>query len=254
MDQQSGSGADAWFEIERSFERMRAALRAESRHERDIVRLDLDGLEASARQVLLGERDISVPALANLFANLEKVKEEARNLYGARKLILTELAVVEGGVRSWDVQEKLVRPASQGPNARETAIDNRHKYFLSYSHDDSAIADHFESLLRRRARAVVRDETDLKAGGDLNDEISGAIKKADTVISLWSRGYRSSSWCRGELSYCRDLVDKGSVKLRLVMIEVDGTEIPPRFANVLRLSGEDRARRELAVAKLVDEE
>ena len=243
-------------DLDALFGRMRAALRAESKHEGDIVRLDVDGLEEVVRQVQLAGGRPSSTTIDSLFRRLNDVRAEAGRLYGARDLMLAELTNLETLLRALLSAEKPTLAASRSriQDKSGTKRGKAHSYFLSYSQKDAAQTDHFESLLRRKARLVLRDEADFEAGSDVNDLISTKIREAGTFVALWSANYKRSSWCLGELSFSADLIDGGEARLRLVLIELDDQAVPPRFSNILRLSGRDRTQRELAIVKLVAEE
>lgn len=254
---QKDEKTDFTIECSRVFDRMRVALRAESKHERDIVRIDLDSLEESINQSSESDPGHSIAAFDTLLSRLRFLRQEVQRLYVAREPILAELSGLEKLLFNRFVPVegiKSVTVTSVRSSEIQTKGDKMYKYFLSYSRSNAAEADHLESLLHRQARTVLRDEVHFEAGRDLNEAAAERIRSANTFVALWSKEYKRSSWCLGELSYFRDLADRSTVALRLVLVELDDEDILPRFANVLRLPGGDRVRRELAVAKMVAEE
>lgn len=76
-------------------------------------------------------------------------------------------------------------------------------YFLSYAHEDMAVADHLEVLLRRDGRLVLRDETFMESGCLVNSKIENQIRCSDTFISIYSENYAKSDFCLGELARAR---------------------------------------------------
>ena len=129
-----------------------------------------------------------------------------------------------------------------------------HSYFISYSWKDCHIADHVETLLRREKRPVLRDETDLQAGGRISNKLQALIEDCDTFIILWSNNSKESSWCPQELEYAQNLnISKGKPE-RVVMLVLDDSTIPLRQIDNLSDSGNNRTERELAVFKLVKNE
>lgn len=80
------------------------------------------------------------------------------------------------------------------------------------------------------------------------------IQQADTFVALWNEHYAQSTWCPNELEYARNRQAKGQKPSRIVLIALDETDVPIRFIDTLRLNGQDRAQRELAIQRLIKEE
>jgi hypothetical protein len=55
-----------------------------------------------------------------------------------------------------------------------------------------------ELLLRRENRKVLRDETEIPLGAELDSRIQNLIASCDTFVALMSNSYRGSSWCMAE--------------------------------------------------------
>ncbi len=129
-----------------------------------------------------------------------------------------------------------------------------HTYFLSYSRENSDAADHLELALSRQQRSVLRDETHIAAGGCVSTSVEQMIQQADTFVALWNMNYAQSDWCPNELVYARTRQANGQKPSRIVLIALDQTEVPIRFIDTLRLNGQVRGQRELAVQRLVQQE
>jgi hypothetical protein len=80
------------------------------------------------------------------------------------------------------------------------------------------------------------------------------IQQADTFVALWNEQYAQSTWCPNELEYARNRQAKGQKPSRIVLLTLDETDVPIRFIDNLRLSGQDRGQRELAIHRLLKEE
>jgi len=138
--------------------------------------------------------------------------------------------------------------------ARKDSTTEPHSYFISYTWSESEAADHVEVLLRRQERQVNRDENIFRAGADLSDVVKSLINESDTFIGVWSEKYRHSTWCPSELEYALNRQSRGEKPTRVVLVAIDQAEPPIRFVGKLRLSGDDRMKRELSIRKLIEEE
>ena len=129
-----------------------------------------------------------------------------------------------------------------------------HSYFISYSWKDCSAADHLEILLRREKRPVLRDETDLQAGGRISVTVQALIEECDTFVGLWSENSESSSWCPQELEYAQNLHDSAGKPRRIVLLRLDDAKLPLRQSDNLYDLGQERRDRELAILKLIRSE
>jgi hypothetical protein len=103
----------------------------------------------------------------------------------------------------------------------------QHLYFLSYSWNDSAAADHLETLLWRNGRRVFRDENNLRTGDTMSSVIETLIKQCDTFVAVWGESYHKSTWCPGELQRAIDLKATSGRPTRIVdhaLIEIGGVD------------------------------
>jgi hypothetical protein len=81
--------------------------------------------------------------------------------------------------------------------------------FLSYSHAQKwpewveahflPIIEHWLSAELGRDVVIFRDRRNVEAGQQWAQEIEGALASSRTMISLWSKSYFQSEWCRHEL-------------------------------------------------------
>jgi TIR domain len=127
-------------------------------------------------------------------------------------------------------------------------------YFISYSWDQSAAADHVEALLQRRGRNVLRDEGRVEAGAVIADEVEASIAECDVFLILNSKGWSESRWCRSEHQYALELRARGRHAPKVVVLELEDAK-PPFLENAgLRLKGQTRDNRSESIAKLISTE
>ena len=100
--------------------------------------------------------------------------------------------------RIWNLEENLDFPRISTNSAHLQLLDQTqpaHKYLISYHQESNYhLADHAEVLLGRNGRLVLRDETLIPLGSDIEkgDEIGKAISDCDTFILIWSQGASTS--------------------------------------------------------------
>ncbi len=82
----------------------------------------------------------------------------------------------------------------------------RHPYrmFISYSHDDRALADKLEAHLRKCGVIPVRD-TSITAGARFSDEIKRKISFSHVFVALLTRCSKLRPWVHQELAYALGL-------------------------------------------------
>jgi len=79
------------------------------------------------------------------------------------------------------------------------------RIFISYTHEDGAIASAFEGLLILALGPAVhafRDETSISYGGDIKREIVEELERADVLVALIADGQPASplSWVGYEVA------------------------------------------------------
>ena len=93
-----------------------------------------------------------------------------------------------------------------------------HTYFLSYSKENKLECDQIELLLRRENRKVLRDESDIPLGSQLDSRIRNLIASCDTFVALLSNSYRGSPWCMAEFECAHSL---SSIRKVIVLVGSD---------------------------------
>ena len=130
----------------------------------------------------------------------------------------------------------------------------KNAYFLSYAHEDDAIADHAELVLRREDRIVFRDEARLRLGQIFEAEIRSELARSDTYVGLWSRHFSESDWCRRELDWALELNQNRLRPRRVCLVLVDETPLPEELRRILHAHGAERSARFAAFHRILREE
>jgi hypothetical protein len=200
---------------------------------------------------IAADRQMPVIAVASFGGSSEELYERLKYLYKERIGTSDTLRPL---TKSWhsEFAEEIIMFAEALYKAR--AKQKPHLYFLSYSWNDSSIADHVEALLRRSNRNVLRDEDNVRSGGSLSKAIEALIDQADTFVALWSEAYAKSTWCPNELEYALNRHAGNLKPSRIVLFTLDNTLPPIRFTDTLRPPGSDRTQRQLAIVNLLKDE
>ena len=130
---------------------------------------------------------------------------------------------------------------------REARLRTRYYAFLSYSHKDKELADwlHRElerfrvpsalagkltanGVVPRRLTPIFRDEQDLSAGGDLAQEIKGALAASQFLVVLCSPTAAKSRWTNQEIESFKRTRPEGCVLAAVVAGEPFASDIPGR--------------------------
>ena len=192
---------------------------------------------------------LAIPAFggssAELFDRLKFLYRSASKERPEDLAVLHSVWLPESGEKILDLAEAL---------ATQSTKPQHHSYFISYTWNESALADHIEVLLQRNQRIVNRDESIFRAGVDLSDVVKSLIQQSDTFIALWSERFKSSTWCPQELEYALNRQSKGLKPERVILLSLDDTEAPIRFTGKLHLPGDSREKRDLSMRRLIEEE
>jgi len=129
-----------------------------------------------------------------------------------------------------------------------------HSYFVSYSHEQLAAADHFELLLTRVGRVFRRDEKDLVPGKSIKKQLQLQIAHVDTFLALWSAEAAKSEWCDWECAIARKLMKTAGRPKRIVFVRLDDTRVPAAFKKNLHIDATTRSDVVAAKQKLLDTE
>lgn len=166
--------------------------------------------------------------------HLERHRYELRDMLGSG---FDELSGPREPTSYRVLLEGLVDRASIGGHR-----DEDRNFFISYARERPAEADLVEMTLRRRNRAVYRDEHAFEPGSGLLAAIAEGIHAVDVFLALWCREYACSPWCNDELEAALDRAAHGA--LRVVILDLDGTRIVPRRARGL-IAHPSRSRPEI---------
>ena len=105
----------------------------------------------------------------------------------------------------------------------------RTKVFLSYAHEDRAVAEHIAESLRARSLEVWFDQWELAAGDSISHKIRQTLEASDFLVVLLSPGSVRSKWFQFEVSVAleRELQDRAVTVLPVL---IEDCEIPPALA------------------------
>jgi hypothetical protein len=124
----------------------------------------------------------------------------------------------------------------------------RYDVFLSYSrsgHWETFVDEVFEPMLTHwlgeelgRTPAIFKDRARLSIGQSWPDTLESALRSSRVMITLWSRQYFASEWCRHELSFMlarASLFKRRGVSDRIILPTIvhDGKRFPT-FLSVLQ--------------------
>lgn len=112
------------------------------------------------------------------------------------------------------------RKLEQGEEAK-LSLPKDHSYFLSYSRENKRECDQIELLLRRFKREVLRDETHIPPGAELNECIRAKISRSQTFLALFSHSYRGSNWCQQEIEYALPTIKARNGRLVALLVGSD---------------------------------
>ncbi len=87
----------------------------------------------------------------------------------------------------------LIRPFRVVP-VRVRAPGSKKRVFISYSHDDAAMAGRLRDVLGRNNFDVIMDVDSMAAGQRIQEFIERSIQDADLVVSIVSNGSPLSAW------------------------------------------------------------
>jgi len=100
-----------------------------------------------------------------------------------------------------------------GPAGREKSAAGRKKIFISYSHDDAAVARKLSDHLKRNKLEVIIDLDSMAAGQRIEEFIEQSIREAETVVSIVSASSLLSAWVAMETINCFNRQDSNEHKL-----------------------------------------
>ena len=128
----------------------------------------------------------------------------------------------------------------------------KHSYFISYSTKDSYLADYIELLLIKKDKDVFRDEWSIRTGEDIHGAIAAQIYECDTFVSLGTKSYIESDWCKKELCYALNSNTKKNT--RIIYLHMDESELPFEVNNKKVIEAVSRNEQKLAIMTIIGEE
>lgn len=126
------------------------------------------------------------------------------------------------------------------------------RVFVSFSHQDSAMANFLASSLRGRGIDVLVGDGEIRTDQMIPASIEQAVLKSDVCAVLWSRNYAASPWCFDELSLAMNQQLYGRMKVWLFNLD-DSAIVPPQARKLAVISVRSREAIERVVSELVFE-
>ena len=139
------------------------------------------------------------------------------------------------------------RPAGAAGGRRSVPAAHHYFAFLSYSHEDTATADWLHQELERfrvpsslagrltangvvpkRLTPIFRDQHELAAGHDLNDEIRTALELSRCLIVLCSPAAAKSKWTNAEIGLFKRIHPEGCIIAAVIAGEPLASDVPGR--------------------------
>ncbi|XLR56055.1 hypothetical protein S83_006727 [Arachis hypogaea] len=91
--------------------------------------------------------------------------------------------------------------------------------------------DHLYAALRRHGIVAFRDDTKLKKGGLISEELLEAIEASQVLIVVFSMNYASSTWCLQELAKIADCIQVPGHRVLPVFCDVSPSEVRKQSGN-----------------------
>ncbi len=117
------------------------------------------------------------------------------------------------------------------------------KVFVSYNHEDSAVAARITSSLRKSGIDVIIDCESMPSGDGIQHFIEDSIRKADVTLSIVSNRSLESAWVALEsmTAYWFDKLDPGS--RRFIPCYLDADLFDPEYSLKLKAKIDQEQRR-----------
>ena len=105
--------------------------------------------------------------------------------------------------------------------------------FVSYAHEDSAVAHELARQLELQSARVWLDQGELLVGDSLIDRISEAIAEFDFVAALVSKHSAESNWCKKEIALAMSKqLHRDSRRVTVLPLRVGDVQMPPSLRDV----------------------
>jgi hypothetical protein len=122
--------------------------------------------------------------------------------------------------------------------------------FISFTHQDSAMANVLASSLRNRGIEALIGDDEMRSDQMIPASIEQALLKSDVCAVLWSRHYAQSPWCFDELSLAMNQQSYGRMKLWLFNLD-DSAIVPTQARKLPAISVRSPEAVQRVVAELV---
>ena len=166
--------------------------------EADVVITLGDGESVRFVGTLAGGRDVPVLAISCFGGSSREMYERLYYKYRSEFEKTSSFAPLNNPWTSESAPQVIALAESYLARAMGRA---KHSYFISYSHNDMAVADSVELQFLRQHRIVYRDDQQIRAGNSLTKSIAAMISKSNTFVAIGSSSYLSSEWCEAEMAY-----------------------------------------------------
>ena len=110
--------------------------------------------------------------------------------------------------------------------------------FLSYCREDAAFIGPFREALERRRVPIYLDVLEVQPGMRVADSIEDGMAKSGGAILFLSATYLRKGWTRAERRYFTSRMIRDE-SFRLVVVHLDGCEVPPLLEPILRNTSAD---------------
>ena len=123
--------------------------------------------------------------------------------------------------------------------------------FISYAHEDGAVAHEIKAGLEEFGCDVKIDQNTLRTGYSLAERLAAAVVSVDFVIAIVSVASLKSHWCRKEISLAMSHeLELGQFEVRRVLpLRLGDVEMPPMLGDKVYL-GIDESNPRAAAAEL----
>jgi hypothetical protein len=103
--------------------------------------------------------------------------------------------------------------------------------FISYAHEDQALAQALADALRARGCRIWIDVEKMRTGDDLVERIAEAIDSVDFLLAIVSEESVKSSWCKRELAIAFDAALKTD-RVKVLPVRLGSVALPPILAGL----------------------
>lgn len=99
-------------------------------------------------------------------------------------------------------------------------------YFISYSSDDTSVAEALENFLRGSGLIPIRDKSGLRFGDHWKDALFPKIRTCRVFLLIWSKSASKS------IPVLEELLEAVKHNVRIIVLFLDDTPVPPIIADI----------------------